>query len=414
MRCCSRPRLPIVALLVTCVPSLAGESFVGRRCPSEKRTFVDTVTGLTVTAMTTDPAPDGKIYHTHPSWTADGRYILLSSRRSGRPEFYAIEEATGVIIQLTDDGLAGEAILDHRSNGLIRFSENKAWIIDIDTVVAASTQPAGRPADTFRRLVADLPTSTEVGDLPTLDADGRRVYFPGRQLDKPDQPHAINEIDLRTGVLRRIAEAPFRPGHLQCNPLVPGLIMLCNASDDNTSGRIWLLNADKPGSLRPLFREYTNDWVTHEVWCGADRALFILWQHRNLGGRPFGIASMRDGDHEALLLAESRYWHVVSTPDQRFAVADTMEGSVYVVDLARAQDKLLTQGHMSDPTKTHPHPSVSPDGRRVLFMSNLFGNPDLMTVDLPMWDKLPPLGREGTQRRSMPVTQRPTTATAAQ
>jgi len=51
--------------------------------------------------------------------------------------------------------------------------------------------------------------------------------------------------------MRPIATVPFRPGHLQCNPLVPGLIMLCNA-DEDTPGTSGWIDADKPGSLRPL------------------------------------------------------------------------------------------------------------------------------------------------------------------
>jgi oligogalacturonide lyase len=404
-----RGRSPVCLLLVLFLvasPVPAGESFVGLRWPSEKRTFVDAVTQVMVTALTTSPAVDGKIYHTHPSWSADGRYIAFNSRRSGGPELHVLEETTGEIIQLTDDGGAGEVLLERRSNRIIRFAGGKAWLIDIDAVAAAGTQPARRPVDSYRRLVAELPPSVEVGDLPALDADGERVFFPGRQLDHPSQPQGINELNLSTGTVRRVAEVPFRPGHLQCSPLVPGLIMMCNASETNTPARIWLLNANDSKSLRPLFREYENDWVTHEVWCGPDRVLFILWQHRNIGTRPFGITSIRDGDRHAVLMAGARYWHVVSTPDPFFAVADTMEGSLYLVDLARGQDKLLTQGHMSDPTKPHPHPSVSPDGRRVLFVSNHYGNADLMTIELPPWDKVPPLGRQGNQRPTGIVPQK--------
>lgn len=61
----------------------AAASDVGKRLPSECRVLVDRITGVPITALTTSPANDAKIYQTHPQGTFDGQYIIFRSNRTG-------------------------------------------------------------------------------------------------------------------------------------------------------------------------------------------------------------------------------------------------------------------------------------------------------------------------------------------
>ena len=81
-----------LAMMLFSVSAFA--SNVGRRFPSEKRSFKDEVTGLTVTALTTDLANDSKIYQTHPQWTSDGQYIIFRSNRASQSESTGEEQST--------------------------------------------------------------------------------------------------------------------------------------------------------------------------------------------------------------------------------------------------------------------------------------------------------------------------------
>ena len=94
----------VVLLASIGITSSAWASDMGRRFPSERRTLVDAQTGVTITALTTSPANDIKIYQTHPSWTADAKHIVFHSDRAGdgQRQVFAVSEATGEIIQLTD------------------------------------------------------------------------------------------------------------------------------------------------------------------------------------------------------------------------------------------------------------------------------------------------------------------------
>src|ERR1700722_12272710 len=80
-------------------------SDVGKRFPSEKKSYVDKVTGLPITVLTSGTCNDIRIYQTHPQWTADGQYIVFrtADRSSdGNAQAFAVNEASGEIVQLTD------------------------------------------------------------------------------------------------------------------------------------------------------------------------------------------------------------------------------------------------------------------------------------------------------------------------
>src|SRR5688500_5185482 len=69
----------------------------GKRFPSEKMTYRDSISGITITVLTRDKAGDSKIYQTHPQWTSDNQYIIFRSDRGPdkRGQAYAVHETTG-------------------------------------------------------------------------------------------------------------------------------------------------------------------------------------------------------------------------------------------------------------------------------------------------------------------------------
>jgi oligogalacturonide lyase len=87
---------------------------IGTRFPSERKVIPDPVTGIPLTFLTTASGKgDSKIYQTHHQWTADGKWLIFRSRRAGG-EAMAVNEETGVMVQVTEGGYAGMLCLaDH-------------------------------------------------------------------------------------------------------------------------------------------------------------------------------------------------------------------------------------------------------------------------------------------------------------
>jgi len=89
---------------------------IGQRFPSEKKNVPDPVTGLPLTFLTSRSAGDSKIYQTHNQWTSDGKWVIF---RSGRVpgQAMAVNEETGVIVQVTESGYSGMlCVADHSMN----------------------------------------------------------------------------------------------------------------------------------------------------------------------------------------------------------------------------------------------------------------------------------------------------------
>jgi len=349
---------------------------VGTQLPCEKATYVDSVTGAEVTMLTTSPARDDKIYQTHPNWTADQKHIVFLSDRTGSRQYFAVSTQTGVITQLTDDSGPGNACLSRSSNRMFYTSGREIWDLDIDAARRQGTTASNSP---YRRKVADLPENTELSGTLTVDSDGKTMYLGVQRGDT----WALLALDTERGKFRTIRDVEFRVGHCQAHPRICGLIMYCWETGGDSEQRMWVVRAD--GSENgPFYRETYGEWVTHEVWWGADKALFTLWpKDEEMLREPHGIAYVALGDRSLHVLNQKKYWHVGGDPTGERAVGDTFDGQLFLVDARTGEARLLTQGHRPKGATVHPHPSFSPDGSSVLFCSEKNGNWDLCLVRVP-------------------------------
>ncbi len=345
-------RIALVAALAA-VPALRASN-VGRRFPSEMRVFSDKVTGVPVTALTTDAANDAKIYQTHPQWTADNKYIIFRSNRGAAPgapataQAFAINETTGEIIQLTDgpDTNTGSLNIARKSMKLYFFRGGgpdskvspKLIELNLEPLFADSEAKKMKPDASYEREIMTLPANLiEAGGF-ALDADEKTAYIGITRLDAipggvappivglaegalrgtqatlgprqgaapgggqgpangrppgqpiPPRPGGVRSIDLKTGEIKTVVDTEFTMGHVQTNPWVPGEIVYCNETGGDAPQRMWITMADGSHN-RPLYVEAPYDWVTHEAVITKDEVVFNLIGHQaRLRLHPTGIA----------------------------------------------------------------------------------------------------------------------------
>ncbi len=439
-------RLPLICALVASslfVPLAAvaaSNSNVGKRYPSEKTSYVDPVTGLPVTVLTTSPANDAKLYQTHTQWTSDGSHIVFRSNRaseegSRESQAFAVNVVTGDIIQLTDGPGTGTGSLNvgHQSMRLFFFRKDgdaQPVLIEQDLKRLLDDAYAGTVGDpaSYERAIATLPDGLRESGGFALDADESKAYVgvawgerdqsafrraatasrtpetstrpassggPGVDREAQRQrfeeagrgPGGIRSIDLATGEVKTVIDVDFRMGHVQSNYWAPGEIMYCHETTGDAPQRMWFVRADGSDN-RPLYIESPDEWVTHEVFVDADHILFNVVGHLPyLRAKPAGIFMLNIRTDEVRVLGQAPgrgFWHCNGSPDRRWAVGDDFEGNITLINRESGEMTLLSTDHKMRPD--HAHPTFHPASRQILIQSGHLTDGkslDLMVINIP-------------------------------
>ncbi len=236
LRTCS---LLFLALMACATPVLA--SNVGKLYPSEKTSYVDPVTGLKITVLTTDASGSSKPYQTHTTWTADGQWIVFRSNRGNNgSQAFLVNEQSGEIIQLTDGPATGTGSLNlsrkemklYFMRGGPQFGRRNPedattpppapaprQLIELTLTPLIADARAGKPKDAsaYERIVATLPEDLRDAGGFALDADESKAYWGVAWGPMPARPPAGQgnsgspATAAQSGARRQIDDANTNP-----------------------------------------------------------------------------------------------------------------------------------------------------------------------------------------------------------
>jgi oligogalacturonide lyase len=299
-------------LLMAVLLSSSVDAQIGRRFPSEKKIVTDPVTGIQLTFLTSTSAGDSKIYQTHRQWTADGSWIIFRSNRVPG-ETLAVNEKTGVIVQVSEGGYMGMLSIAQKSMKLyfmrmvLRQPGQKrggpVQVVEVNLEKLFADSEAGnlKKENEYQRVCGTIPPEIGAGGDMALDADEEIVYYRvGKEeaaLHLPEGtkiepnfgprnmgagPSGIGSMNIRTGETKFVIAVPFQVGHIQTNPWVPGEIVFCWETGGKAPQRTWTVMSDGSG-LRPLYPESEYEWVTHEAVITKDEVAIAIMGHRPVG-----------------------------------------------------------------------------------------------------------------------------------
>ena len=399
---------------------------IGSRFPSEIKVITDPVTGTELTFLTSTPKGDSKIYQTHNQWTADGKWIIFRSNRV-RGEAFAVNEETGVIVQVSEGGFTGMLNVARKSIKLyfMRYPPGESGsgprfggpvqVIEVDLAKLFADSEAGKlkPASEYQKICGTTPAEMGAGGDMALDADEQVVYFRvGKEESAkhlPDTvkvesnfgprrmgagPAGLGSMNIKTGEIKFVVAVPFQVGHIQANPWVPGEIVFCWETGGKAPQRTWTVMADGTG-LRPLYPEAAYEWVTHEAIISKDEVAIAIMGHRKIGTaakpvdptnpgqevgwgpsgtreHPTGLGIVNLRTREMIIAGQtpsgSGLWHVNGSSDGRWAVGDDFSRSIYLIDRHTREMILLSTGHKMT-ASDHPHPTFNADGTKIEIQS---------------------------------------------
>jgi len=333
--------------------------------------YRDEVTAAQVTDLTPDMTRAVVTYQTHPMWTVGMDYLLFEGEHDGDMAPHALHVASGEVRCLVASG-AGGCVLGSESGRLYYLSCRELRTLDLPAAFHGDGEPS---------VIAELPAevSTAAGGV-SLDAGGG-VLYAGAALEE-DKRWALLALDLIKRHWRTVTGLDFRIGHVQANPVVPGVVMFCHETGGDAPQRMWVVDT-KDASPRPFYKETYDEWVTHEAWWGADRAVFTIWpyddEHRR---KPYGAVSADLATGTPTVHAQFPAWHIHGSPDGKWLVADDMARNLGLIRREDGERRLLTQGHLGQGFET-------PDGAGVVFSSSRNGAEHVFLAAIPQWTSLP-------------------------
>lgn len=359
----------------------AGEK--GRIRPAESRMLRDGTTGARIRQVTAHPSIHHHPFFFVPPWDAAMRRLIFISHRTGRPELFAEELATGKLVQLTDrDDLAEWSFYPaHDGRHVFFVAGTGAWRLDLETLAEERLADFGAVEMRERGMVGAAMGTT------ALSADDCWWAVPVRH----GKVARFHVVDTRTGADTVILERDTI-GHPQFHPDDSNLLFYAGP----LTNRVWVIRRDGTGHRNPYPREHRLQWVTHESWIPGTRELaFVDWPH--------GMRALDVDSGAVRRLTSFPAWHAIPDARGERIVCDTTfpDTGIHVFDLPRgagdARAVRLCGSRSSNagdhwgglfpyndgprevyaPQHTHPHPRFSPDGKRVLYTSDASGHAQL-------------------------------------
>ncbi len=361
----------------------------GRLYPSEARAFTDEATGARIRQVTDQPSIHHHPFFFVPAYDDAMTRLVFISHRSGRPEIFAEERASGKLVQLTERAdIAEYSIYPSHDGRYVYFTAGRgAYRVHTERQREERLVDLGDLGETLLReagMVADAMGTT------ALSFDDR--YWALRFSMGGCANLAV--IDTESGdcdvILQRDTIA-----HLMFCPDDNNLLYYAGPLKD----RVWVIKRDGSGNRR-LYQRQPGEWITHEVWLPGRRELaFVDWNK--------GIRCIHVDSGIERRLTSFNAWHAICNPQGTIMVADTNFpdigiqlfnpldgiGEAHTLCYPKASNAGAHWGgpfpyedgpiSVYAPQHTHPHPSFSPDSRHIVFTSDRGGTAQVYEAEIP-------------------------------
>lgn len=401
---------------------MSGGSRIGTEYPSEWKDLPEEVYGCEARQLTTAEASSYPLYYFVPTVTADSRYLVFHSERSGWVQLYRLDLESGVIVQLTDGRTydAGWAFWsEYRLRGIFNhisvLSPKRGEVIYFEadeiraTHVGSLENRLGCKMPEGRISIGQTDVSPDGRWLALIHADeelyrravARRESLVLMGLWKGDVDHqawresmgevALDLVDLETGEVRPVTRVPFHFHHV----LFAGKETLVLNHPRGDKG-MWKIGVD--GSDMRWLRPHTDAGahearIIHQVVHARGVAYEAITREPGGGQKVyFGTYHLEDDTFTETYLPGLVGVHVGLDPEGLFSFGSgRLDGQhlLFTADLGASEEservkpilKLRSDG--SGGQRGHAHPFLDPQ-RKYLFFTDRCERGYFQVVRVPL------------------------------
>lgn len=334
--------------------------------------ITDAATGACFEAVGRPETNTTHHYFTAMTWLNDSRRIILSTDVT--PE----GDRCDYVLYDWHTGESRTVIQDAKWGGGVVASDNTLYYLK-DEGIHALNFDSGK---TF--TVCEGSESRKFhGPLSiTNDCCTLGVYW------RSHQGWHIGRLDASRGLTEELvpgfAEPYSMANHAMINPEHANLIFFAHEGVTwNIPDRIWLWDTaaaapDVREQARNLYKQHMlpdgrlGEYAGHEAWSfDGERLYFVNYSSSPL--KPTGIRYVtRTGAESGLLNGDYRHWHASPSPDGKWVVSDTeadgdRTSKIILTEVESGHSRVLCEIMRWPHHPGHPHPSFSPDSRKVVF-----------------------------------------------
>ncbi|RXZ81298.1 hypothetical protein EBB07_14895 [Paenibacillaceae bacterium] len=329
------------------------------------RTFKDSSTGNEIQAVGHSGSDTGQNYFTAQTWMSDSRHIVvctdLDENMKGR--YVCVDTATAASHTLLTNVRWGCGVIS--ANDLFYYYDGAA-IYEYHLHAKSN------------RTVCQMGGGVELFGPLSITNDGSVLGIYWRR----GEAWVIGTVAVDTGEVSELIEPGFQEpypiaNHAMINPVDHQLVFFAHEGQtEQIADRIYVVHAETR-QMHSLFHQKRLatgehvEYVGHEMWAyNGEHLYFVKYPQSPLA--PTGVYRVdKSGRTSEFINGDYPYWHVSLSPDGRWAVADTIDGTqsskIVLIDLHSFSSQLLCeQPHWRD-HPGHPHPMFSPDSMKVSF-----------------------------------------------
>lgn len=242
-------------------------------------------------------------------------------------------------------------------------------------------------------------------------AEGREVQINRRLMQRI--PMEIFTIAIATGVKTTITASTDWLNHLQFSPTDPGLLLYCHEGNWHVVDRMWLVRVDRPDTPKLLHKRVMNMEIAGHEWWSRDGKT-VWYDLQTPRGEDFWVAGYDvDTAKRRWYHLDRNAWgvHFNSSPNGRLFASDGGDPDMaahapdgkYIqllkpraipdvagIHAANSAD-LITPGAFdverlvdlrNHDYRSEPNASFTPDGRWLVFRSNMWGPGHVYAVEV--------------------------------
>jgi oligogalacturonide lyase len=364
----------------------------GRIWPVEWKETKDPVSGIMVKQLTSYRAHSHHLYFTNPGWYDGGRRMLFGSDRENTTNLFSIDLESGYILQLTDYAPQPPPYETQLESTCINPNYPEAYYWYGRDLMAIDLHSLAE------RVLWTIPKGFSRSML-NCTADGKFICV-GIHEDLSDrifEAHPLSQIyQLDTGgASGEIAwEERSWIGHVNTSPTQPHLLTFCHEGPwQLVDNRIWCLDLNTRQAIRIRPRR-EQESVGHEYW-HAD-GIHIGYHGFWSDGRKF-FGKVRYDNQSGIEVEFPHETGHIHSLDFNLVVGDSSrEGKTVRLwkwnGASYDGPHVLCEHRSSFHTQeVHVHPRFDPQGRYVVYTSDVSGYGNVYLAEVPDFEALPPV-----------------------